>query len=88
MCAAGVLIADDEYDCRYENSDWDSLVYDQGFTEEHRVLIQDLQNVHDGAVDTTGACSFHASVYRHALNVAKDHDLNTDALDRAYKEYT
>ena len=50
MCAAGCLIADDEYTSymdNAENSSWNHLVSEYIFPSEHRDLISDLQAVHD-----------------------------------------
>lgn len=55
MCAAGCLIADDEYTSYMDNNDddstWTQLVIDHVVPEEHSELIQRLQEVHDGNVD-------------------------------------
>ena len=50
MCAAGCLIDDKEYDPCMDNendSDWSSLVSQCIFPNNHRELIQRLQNIHD-----------------------------------------
>lgn len=46
-CAAGCLIADDEYSAAFEGDLWNSLVATNGITEKHRLLIQTLQCTHD-----------------------------------------
>lgn len=46
-CAAGCLIADDEYDPDMEDNGWVDLVSRFGFTQSHGNLIQRLQDIHD-----------------------------------------
>ena len=46
-CAAGCLIADDEYDPGMENLSWSWLRGDGKVPEAHSNLISDLQGVHD-----------------------------------------
>ena len=46
-CAAGCLIAEDEYDPEMEGHGWVYLVDRFGFTQSHESLIQQLQDVHD-----------------------------------------
>lgn len=46
-CAAGWLIADDEYDPKFENELWSSLVQDRLVPVAHALLITNLQGVHD-----------------------------------------
>lgn len=46
-CAAGCLIADDEYNPLMEGQNWRGLV-DKGYVDnQHTILIQELQNTHD-----------------------------------------
>lgn len=47
VCAAGCLIADDEYNAEMENHDWDSLVAYGTVPEAHAELINRLQFIHD-----------------------------------------
>ena len=51
-CAAGCLIADDEYDVQnMENetdTSWDNLVENKVVPNAHRDLIVELQEIHDG----------------------------------------
>lgn len=48
-CAAGCLIADDEYSMDdMEDEAWLSLVKDGLVPKEHAVLISELQHLHDG----------------------------------------
>ena len=49
-CAAGCLIADDEYSLSMENRDWRALIRDRVVPKKHHELIKTLQNIHD-AVD-------------------------------------
>jgi len=47
-CAAGCLIADDEYSEEFENRGWAVLVRNiPNFPKKHRELIQGLQTIHD-----------------------------------------
>ena len=53
MCAAGCLIADDEYQPQFDNGagngggTWDRLVSNQTVPEHHQNLIVALQRAHD-----------------------------------------
>lgn len=47
MCAAGCLIADDEYTPNMEGKGWYSFVSNHGVTSEHEELINRLQGLHD-----------------------------------------
>lgn len=46
-CAAGCLIADDEYLPEMEGEAWASMSYDGIVPEEHKSLIDNLQIIHD-----------------------------------------
>lgn len=47
-CAAGCLIADDEYSEKFENRGWAVLVRNiPNFPKRHSKLIQKLQSIHD-----------------------------------------
>lgn len=48
-CAAGCLIADDEYKPEFEQKDWPSLreEFPQMITMKHMDLIRQLQDIHD-----------------------------------------
>jgi len=46
-CAAGCLIADDEYTNRLEGEPWGLLVFNRAVPKKHCGLIKSLQNVHD-----------------------------------------
>lgn len=48
-CAAGCLIADNEYRPEFEGTTWGTLTYEYAsvFPKKHRELIQQLQNIHD-----------------------------------------
>lgn len=70
-CAAGSLVADEEYQKGFEGYAWGGLV-DQGKTVPtvHRHLIKGLQNVHDNyAPDIWGG---------RLAEVATEHDLDFD----------
>jgi hypothetical protein len=47
-CAAGCLISDDEYDKDYESISWTGLSKGNLVPAKHSLLIQDLQQIHDG----------------------------------------
>lgn len=46
-CAAGCLIADDEYFKIMEWNEWNTLVEQHLVPNYHKELIQELQNIHD-----------------------------------------
>lgn len=46
-CAAGNLIADDEYDPNFEQNDWETLVIEDKVPDTHYELILGLQQIHD-----------------------------------------
>lgn len=46
-CAAGCLVADDEYVPEMEGKDWAELQEDGMVPNSHMELIQSLQNIHD-----------------------------------------
>lgn len=46
-CAAGCLIADDEYRVSFESENWASLVDAGHVPKKHKMLITRLQNIHD-----------------------------------------
>lgn len=47
MCAAGCLIAEDEYTPEMEGLEWVSLVGEEFVPGNHEALIMDLQKIHD-----------------------------------------
>ena len=47
-CAAGCLIADNEYKGSFEGNSWEELIAKDLVPSDHEVLIMDLQHVHDG----------------------------------------
>jgi hypothetical protein len=49
-CAAGCLIADDEYDASFEGNGWRGLFLEKLVPEAHIALIAQLQYVHDSGV--------------------------------------
>ena len=51
-CAAGCLIADDEYREEFDAGDdtsWSAMVKNMGVTNKHMDLITDLQRIHDNS---------------------------------------
>lgn len=72
-CAAGCLIADEEYDVGMEMLTWEGLSDQDGFPKGHQRLIQALQNVHD---------SHRVSEWREQLQkIAGQFELTTEVLD-------
>lgn len=75
-CAAGCLIADDEYQKNFERRRWGNIeeICNLNLSEEKTALIEALQNVHDGseAIDWFGDL----------MDVAKEFQLNYDILYR------
>lgn len=49
-CAAGCLIADEEYNDLFEHIDWGELVHQNLVPGDHSHLIMDLQCVHDSYI--------------------------------------
>ena len=79
MCAAGCLIADDEYDSKMEATIWPHLI-SQGWvpTDAHHELIYRLQTMHDNN---------SPDQWLHMLeDVAVDHRLDGKVLGRFSKE--
>ena len=48
-CAAGCLISDNEYKGSFEGNSWDELIAKDLVPSDHKALIMNLQNVHDGS---------------------------------------
>lgn len=72
-CAAGCLMADDEYRWGWENWGWGQLVSAKEVPRNHRLLILALQGVHD---------KYFPNLWRGNLElVAKKFKLNTDAIN-------
>lgn len=72
-CAAGCLIADDEYDEQMETHGWHSLVRRGRVPKEHEDFISKLQRIHDYK-DT-------ADWKLYLEGIAECHNLNTDCLN-------
>ncbi len=49
-CAAGCLIADDEYNSEFEGKDWSILIMSQLVPQNHYELIARLQSIHDNHI--------------------------------------
>ena len=58
-CAAGCLIADDEYNREWENTDWPALVADKSVPNSHERLIYRMQGIHDCRSPGKWVRSFH-----------------------------
>lgn len=64
MCAAGCLVADDEYQKDWEGLSWEGLLNRGAVPPEHGSLIDDLQLVHDTKFDDwSGALRITALKY-------------------------
>lgn len=73
-CAAGCLIPDEVYNCSIEDTTWFNLVKDHDFPERHKILICDLQRIHD---------NYEPDCWRkHLIDLASTHSLNTDVLTK------
>lgn len=58
-CAAGCLIADDEYNRLFENVAWDDLADRNKVPSHHVALVQQLQRIHDRESFGTWTYYFH-----------------------------
>lgn len=76
-CAAGVLIADDEYHEGMEDKSWRCLVSEDAVPEAHADFIVALQNVHDDC-DIEDWPAFLESI-------ARERGLNINVLEK-FKE--
>lgn len=71
-CAAGCLIADDEYNPSWEQKGWNMLVTNGEVPSAHKTLIRDLQTIHD---------EYNEDEWRKQLFVLADgYKLHTKAL--------
>ncbi len=71
-CAAGCLIADDEYEHTFECNNWYTLANDGIFNKKHKRLIGDLQSIHD---------YYDIGNWKSALTeLADDYNLNTNNI--------
>lgn len=69
-CAAGCLIADDEYDPRMEGSNWKEMYERGSVPNDHLLLIARLQAIHD-------RCP--VKIWRERLeHVANEYNLTTE----------
>lgn len=67
-CAAGCLIADEEYDLRWEDATWITLSRERGVVPStHACLIEELQRIHDNV--ELDEWSYHLE------SLAKEHEL-------------
>ena len=74
-CAAGCLIADDEYKEWFEQRGWRDLVRDEFVPETHGMLIQELQGVHDNAEVYAASSNIKAAFIEGLARVADVYDL-------------
>lgn len=71
-CAAGCLIANDEYNPSFEGMAWAVLVNRRSVPDAHRFLITRLQSIHDG---------YPAKDWKHHLRqVAEEFNLDCDFI--------
>ncbi|GED41218.1 hypothetical protein [Cobetia marina] len=82
-CAAGCLLADDEYSPDMEGKAWDQLTLSGRVPNEHVNLISVLQTVHDEGHDLMDQVPSNVfSEWRHRLEeVAEEFDLDTTVLE-------
>ena len=73
-CAAGHLIADDEYRPEFEGRLWNYLVQDWGVTRKHFLLITELQSIHD----TVSVCEWLYQLTR----IAAREEFDTTILEQ------
>lgn len=73
-CAAGCLIADDEYDVDFECKSWKSLVLKYKLTNKHIDLITDLQHIHDS--------TYPEDWEKELKQVAKKYNLTYNGINR------
>ena len=66
-CAAGCLIADDEYNRMFEYVAWNDLVNDGKVPSDHCQLIRDFQIIHDSIIPGDWLSSFKDIAARHDL---------------------
>lgn len=82
-CAAGCLLADDEYTPEMEGKSWDQLALSGRVPNEHVELINVLQNLHDEGHDLMDQVPSNVfSEWRHRLEeVAEEFNLETTVLE-------
>ena len=73
-CAAGCLIADDEYSEKMELNGWHELVADGLVPEAHKELIRELQKIHDFELAHNWALELEGLAER--LDLDYKHDSN------------
>ena len=66
-CAAGCLIADEEYDPFVEGTAWNDLVNGRKVPSAHCKLIRDFQIIHDSIIPGDWLSSFKDIAARHDL---------------------
>ena len=66
-CAAGCLIADDEYNRMFEYLTWKNLVKDGKVPSDHCQLVCDLQKIHDREFPEDWPINFKVVAARHGL---------------------
>lgn len=76
-CAAGCLIANDEYNAEFEENSWSTLTQDYNVPDTHQILISRLQVLHD----QTDVQQWPQQL----CEIAKLHNLNTDVVDNFNK---
>lgn len=72
-CAAGCLIADDEYMEYFEDKTWNTLVVKNDFPSNHKEIIRDLQDIHD--------CFIVQEWKEELKDLGKKYDLSIDFIE-------
>lgn len=88
-CAAGHLIEDDIYDPLMEGKDFGRLIKevtkDLNHLKPFTNFITDLQNMHD-SIEPRYGYSFRRALKSGALELAHEHNLSTDFIDKLEQE--
>lgn len=75
-CAAGCLMADDEYSPAMEGRTWDSLTRTEDIPCAHRALIVELQGCHDFYDPSTWGCQLEQIAIDFGLSTQVVHALS------------
>jgi hypothetical protein len=81
-CAAGCLMANDEYDPKFEGFGWMGLTHKHGVDRAHLTLIDWLQEIHDDAPRYAPGLNLHRHWRNKLVMLAENFSLNTDALSK------
>lgn len=86
MCAAGCLMADDEYNSDWEGRSWGALVDWKFVPNAHTALIIKLQDAHDQNMSDVGR-TWREYILGPLMYIANEHKLSLDALHAAFDTY-